>query len=181
MSKTETATQSNKKRGWIFDEILKVGQLEAAMEHNDEEICNLYNDMHNNAGEIKEIERITDELSKNHAIITLDYENRVNCLNDIFDAIEGSNRHYYCQVKHRATVFVKAAENYHARKCDPRAEQSLIKAGKSLALTCSLAFGFEPMDCLRCLSDSLSTKIGEFDGELQLSVLSEDNAPKSEK
>ena len=30
----------------------------------------------------------------------------------------------------------------------------------SLALTCSLAFGFEPMECLRCLSDSLASKLG---------------------
>lgn len=176
-----TKDPSIKKRGWIFDEILKVGQLEAAIEHNDEEICNLYNELDDNSGDIKEIERVTDELSKNQAIINLDYENRVNCLNDVFDAIEGSNRHYYCQVKHRATVFVKAAENYHARKCYPSAEQSLIKAGKSLALTCSLAFGFEPMDCLRCLSDSLSTKIGEFDDVATLMTLDEPAEAKSKK
>lgn len=163
------------KRGWIFDEILKVGQLEAAMEHNDEEINNLYNDLHNNSGDIKEIERVTDELSKNKAIIQLDYENRVNCLNDIFDEMNG-DRHYYCQVKHRALVYVKAAENYHARKCHPNAEASLVAAGKSLALTCSLAFGFEPMDCLRCLSDSMSTKIGEFDDHLVLAVAEPDEA-----
>ena len=175
MSKNPNPT----KRGWIFDEILKVGQLEAAMEHNDEEICNLYHEMNDNGGDLKEVERITDELSKNHELIALDYENRVNCLNDIFDAVEGSNRHYYCQVKHRATVIVKAAENYHARKCRPEAEDSLVKAGKSLALTCSLAFGFEPMDCLRCLSDSLSTKIGEFDDVATIMTL--DESPEKPK
>lgn len=145
------------KRGWIFDEIIKVGQLEAAMSHNDEQICNIRSAMEE-AESAVEISKLADELEANLEIIKLDYENRVNCLNAVFDAIPGSDRHYYCQVKHRATAYVIAGENFHARGCDADAEDSLFAAGKSLALTCSLAFGFEPMACLRCLDEALRKK-----------------------
>lgn len=146
------------KRGWIFDEIVKVGQLEAAMGHNDEQICNLYSDMEEKGDDPKALEKIANELSVNYEITRLDYGNRVDALNGIFDAVPGSDRHYYCQVKHRATAYVIAGENFHARGCTPEAERSLVQAGKSLALTCSLAFGFEPMQCLRCLDEALKSK-----------------------
>lgn len=146
------------KRGWIFDEIVKVGQLEAAMGHNDEQICNIYSDMEAVDGDTEELAKKATELNTNYELIVIDYDNRVDSLNSIFDAVPNSDRHYYCQVKHRATAFVIAAENFHARGCTPEAEQSLVKAGKSLALTCSLAFGFEPMQCLRCLDEALKSK-----------------------
>lgn len=145
------------KRGWIFDEIVKVGQLEAAMGHNDEQICNLYSDM-DNLEKPEDAQKIADELNTNYEITRLDYGNRVDSLNGVFDAVPGSDRHYYCQVKHRATAYVIAGENFHARGCTPEAERSLVLAGKSLALTCSLAFGFEPMECLRCLDEALRSK-----------------------
>lgn len=145
------------KRGWIFDEIVKIGQLEAAMGHNDEQICNLYSDMEN-LEKPEDAQKIADELNTNYEIIRLDYDNRVDSLNAVFDAVPDSDRHYYCQVKHRAMMYVIAGENFHARGCTPEAEQSLVKAGKSLALTCSLAFGFEPMECLRCLDEALRSK-----------------------
>lgn len=146
-----------KKRGWIFDELVKVGQLEAAMGHNDEQICNLYSDMEG-AETPEELEKIADELNVNYEIVRIDYRNRVDALNSIFDSVPGSNRHYYCQCKHRAMAYVIAGENFHARDCSPEAEKSLIAAGKSLALTCSLAFGFEPMQCLRCLDEALQSQ-----------------------
>lgn len=145
------------KRGWIFDEIIKVGQLEAAMGHNDEQICNLHQELEEN-DDTERVAKIADELNTNYEITRLDYGNRVDSLNGIFDAVPGSDRHYYCQVKHRAMAYCIAGENFHARGCTPEAEQSLIQAGKSLALTCSLAFGFEPMECLRCLDEALRSK-----------------------
>ena len=158
MSKKEQDSQTTNKRGWIFDQLMLVGQIEAGMCHNDEEICNLYSDMDNHADNPDEIQKIADRLNTNLELIKNDYSDRVDALNQVFDAVEGSDRHYYCQVKHRATRFVLAAENYHARGCNPEAEGNLVAAGKALATTCSLAFGFEPMQCLRCLDEALKGK-----------------------
>lgn len=149
------------KRGWLFDQILLVGQIEAAMEHNDEQICNLYHDLDESGGEPKTVERITDELNANMEILGIDYENRVDLMNDMFEAIKQSDKHYWCQLKHRAMVYVKACENFHARGRNPRAGNAMRRAGRSLAYTCSLAFHMEVMDCLRCLSDSLSEQTEE--------------------
>lgn len=157
MSKNDT-TPSEVKRGWIFDQLMLVGQIEAGMCHNDEEISNLYADMDNNADDPDEIQKIAEKLNTNIELINEDYLDRVDALNQVFNAVEGSDRHYYCQVKHRATRFVLAAENYHARGCSPEAERNLVAAGKALATTCSLAFGFEPMQCLRCLDEALKGK-----------------------
>lgn len=154
--------QSEVKRGWIFDELIKVGQLEAAMGHNDEQICNLHqqlDDAEVYSRDEDELQKIAEELNTNYELIKLDYANRVDCLNGIFDAVPSSDRHYYCQVKHRAMAYVIAGENFHARNCCEEAERSLVQAGKSLALTCSLAFGFEPMECLRCLDEALKKHI----------------------
>ena len=140
------------KRGWIFDQLILVGQLEAAMAHNDEEVHNIRVALENGNEDPTEL---ADKLSLNEDLIKLDYENRVDSLNDVFDSVEGSDRHYYCQVKHRATAVVIAGENFHARGCPAGAEESLHRAMKSLALTCSLAFGFEPMECMRCLDEAL--------------------------
>lgn len=148
--------KNEKKRGWVFDQLMIVGDLENAMCHNDEQICNIHSDMENSEDDIDALEKKAGELSMNYNIVALDYENRVDALNQVFDAIPGSDRHYYCQVKHRAAAFCKAAENFHARGCSASAERILVNAGKSLALTCSVAFGFEPMACLRCLDEALS-------------------------
>lgn len=151
--------EQKQKRGWIFDQLMLVGSLEAGMNHNDEEICNIYNKLAYEEDE-EVVTKLSDQLNQNREIISMDYLNRVDTLNQIFDAVEGSNRHYFCQIKHRATTYIMAAENYHARGCCKEAEDILVKAGEALALTCSLAFGFEPMDCLRCLSDSLAKMTG---------------------
>ena len=151
--------EEQKKRGWIFDQLMLVGSLEAGMNHNDEEICNIYNKLAYEEDE-KEIEDLTNQLNANREILDKDYFNRVDALNQIFNAVPNSNRHYYCQIKHRCATYIMAAENYHARHEDKESEDILKEAGESLALTCSLAFGFEPMDCLRCLSDSLAKNEG---------------------
>ena len=148
-----------KKGGWIFDQLMVVGELEAAMNHNDEEICNLHESIEGST-DPKEVEQLADQLNSNYEIIKIDYKARVDALNQIFDAVDGSNRHYYCQLKHRAALFVMAAENFHARNGSPEAERTLVEAGKSLALTCSLAFGFEPFSCLRCLDEKITEVTG---------------------
>ena len=76
---TEAEFQSFKqKRGWIFDEIIKIGQLEAAMGHNDEQICNLYSDMEN-TDDPDGLSKVADQLNTNYEIIRIDYRNRVWC------------------------------------------------------------------------------------------------------
>lgn len=150
-----------KKRGWVFDQLMIIGSFEAGMNHNDEQICNLYYELEGEEDE-KRITELTDEIAQNREILDTDYFARVDALNDLFDAMPNSDRHYYCQVKHRATTFILAAENYHARNGDPKAENTLRSAGKSLALTCSLAFGFEPMDCLRCVADSMAKVVPQL-------------------
>ena len=151
--------KEHKKRGWIFDQLMIVGSLEAGMNHNDEEICYIYDQLAYEEDE-KTITKLTDQLNANREILDKDYFNRVDALNQVFNEIPNSDRHYYCQIKHRCATYVMAAENYHARHEDSESEKILIEAGMSLALTCSLAFGFEPMECLRCLSDSLASKLG---------------------
>lgn len=151
--------REHKKRGWIFDQLMIVGSLEAGMNHNDEEICNIYNQLAYEGGEAV-VTKLADKLNANREILDKDYFNRVDALNQIFNEVPGSDRHYYCQIKHRCATYVMAAENYHARHENAESEKILVEAGEALALTCSLAFGFEPMDCLRCLSDSLADKLG---------------------
>lgn len=155
MSKKETT--SSEKRGWVFDQLMIVGQLEAAMGHNDEEICNLYTEMDNNADNPDEIAKITQKLSAIMDIIKSTYPTRVDAQKQIFDVMEG-DMHSWCLVKHLATAYVTAGENYHARNCDPDAERVLVKTGEALAMACSLAFGFEPMSCLRCLDETIKGK-----------------------
>lgn len=148
-----------KKRGWIFDQIMLVGDLENSMGHCDEQICNIHSDMEVDGGDSDKMTSDASHLTGNYQLINIDYENRVDALNQIFDEVEGSDRHYYCQLKHRAAAYCKAAENFHARGCSEEAERVLVRCGQSLALTCSLAFGFEPMQCLRCLDEALSKNI----------------------
>lgn len=151
--------QPQPKRGWIFDQLMIVGDLENAMGHSDEQICNIHSDMEVDGDSTEKMNRDAHHLNANYEMIEIDYENRVDALNQIFDEINGSDRHYYCQVKHRAAAYCKAGENFHARGCSPEAERILVRAGKTLALTCSLAFGFEPMDCLRCLDEALNKNL----------------------
>lgn len=153
-----TAMNDAQKRGWIFDAILQIGQIEAGMEHSDEQICNIYHDMKENDGDLATIEALTEELVDNRALLELDYEDRVSLQNMVFDTIPDSNKHYWCRLKHAATAFAKAAENYHASKLHPEFEMHLVRAGQRLAIICSRAFGMQVMDCLRCVSDSLSVQ-----------------------
>ena len=149
--------KSDEKRGWIFDQLMIVGQLEAAMGHNDEEVCNLYQEMDLNADKPEEITKIADKLNAIIEIVKATYPIRTDAQKQIFDAMNG-DMHQWCLIKHLATAYVTAGENYHARDCDPDAERVLTKTGEALAMACSLAFGFEPMSCLRCLDEAIKAK-----------------------
>lgn len=157
------------KRFWVLDELIKIGHLEAAMSHSDEQICNVNHDQEQNGTDIKKLEELAKEGDYHRELIALDYENRTGCENDLMDMMKGNSKDW-CYLKHHATAFVIAAENYHARGCDPCAERSLILSGKALALCVSHCFGFEAMDCLRCLGESLASKYGKDTNVLSPSV-----------
>lgn len=151
--------EAPQKRGWIFDQIMIAGDLENAMGHSDEQICNITSDMEVDGEDMAKMDKHVHHLNVTYEMINIDYANRVDALNQVFDAVPESDRHYYCQVKHRAAAYCKAGENFHARGCTADAERILVRCGKTLALTCSLAFGFEPMDCLRCLDEALDKNL----------------------
>lgn len=146
----------NNKRFWVLDELIKIGHLEAAMSHADETICNLEQDLESST-ELGDVEKIAKEQDYSRQTIRLDYENRTLCEDSIMDETHG-NKKDWCLLKHHATAFVIAAENYHARDCCSEAERSLILSAKALALTASHCFGFEIMDCLRCVGDALNAE-----------------------
>lgn len=162
------------KRGWIFDLLMDIGHAEAKLTHQDENICNDYHDMKENAGDEKEVERLIDDLSARHEVEELVYKSRAADLDFLFDVIPNSNRHWLCDVKHDAARFVIGAETYHASGFDPRLEETLVMKGRILALTCSKAFGFEVMDCLRCLNDALNAKLDFDQRPLRYEVLKEE-------
>lgn len=154
----QTAKPDNKRRGWIFDQILLVGQIEAAMEHIDEETCNIYSDLENIDDDTEAAQKI-DKLSNLKKLVEKLYELRVKCMNDIFDSVPDSDKHSWCLLKHTALVYAKAAENWHARKQHPEAENEMVMAGKALAMVCSIAFNLDLMECLRCLDEQTSSNI----------------------
>lgn len=148
------------KRGWIFDLLMDIGHAEAKLTHQDENVCNDYHDMKENSGDVKEVERLVDDLSARHEVLELTYQSRAKDLDFLFDCIPSSDRHWLCDVKHDAARFVMGAETYHASGFNPALEETLVLKGRILALTCSKAFNMDVMDCLRCLNDALNAKMG---------------------
>lgn len=151
---------TSEKRGWLLDQIMLIGHYEAALTHDDEQICNLEHDKEANSGEIKEIERIANEVNFRTQLMAMHYEARKQAELDIFEHFLDIDKKKWCDIKHAAAAYVLAAEVYHARDFEPAAERNLIMAGKALAFLISYTFGFEPMDCLRCLSEAINEKEG---------------------
>ena len=116
--------------------------------------------MEENSGDVKEVERLVDDLSARHEVLELTYQSRAKDLDFLFDCIPNSDRHWLCDVKHDAARFVMGAETYHASGFNPALEETLVLKGRILALTCSKAFNMDVMDCLRCLNDALNAKMG---------------------
>lgn len=182
MAEESTPIEVNQstKRGWIFDELMKIGHLEAKLTHQDENICNLYHDMDENSGDKEEIERLVEDLSARHEVERLTYGNRAMSLDHLFSSVPNSNRHWFCDVKHDAAAFVLAAETYHASGFDPDLERSLVYCGKTLAISCSKAFNMEVMDCLRCVNDALNAQLGFDQNEIATEVIAVAPEPTSE-
>lgn len=146
--------KTNPKRGWVLDQIVLIGQTEAALSHIDERISDLWHDLDNLANTDTE-DKIIVELSNLYDLTKTLYDLRVEAEEQIFDAFPDADRTKWCLVKHLATAYATACENFHARQCDSNAEKVMIKSGEAMAKTTAMAFGFEPFGCFRCLSEAM--------------------------
>lgn len=144
------------KRGWVLDSVVMVGHMEAELCHIDERISDLNEQVENSVDDLDKAQKMADEIATLNELHASIYEARVKAMNDIFSSVPGSNDKYYCLLKHAAMAYIVACENAHARKGSTAAYESAISASQTLATVCSLAFGFEPFSCIRCLSDRLN-------------------------
>lgn len=148
------------KRGWVLDQIIIIGQTEAALGHIDERISDIWQDL-DNASLGTETDKLADELFILYQLEKDLYALRVEAENQIFDAFPDADRTKWCLVKHLAMNYAVACENFHARDCHPDGEQVMLKAGRAVTTASALAFGFEPFGCFRCLSEAMDAKNAE--------------------
>lgn len=148
------------KRGWLLDQLMLIGHYEAELTHDDEQIVNIHHDLENSSGDLQEVGRLTDELNFRENLTNLHYEGRAKAEEDVFNAFPGLDidKKKWCDCKHSCAIYILACETYHARDLDPVAKENMIIAGKALTMLVSRTFGFEPMDCMRCLNDAMVTK-----------------------
>lgn len=156
--------ENNAKRGWLLDQIMLIGHYEAALTHDDEQICNIYNDLKANSGSLEEVEKLTDELNFRKNLSKIHYESRAIAEQDIFESFRDIDKKKWCDIKHAAATYTLAGEIYHARNYSPSAETNLVQAAKALSYLISYTFGFEPMECLRCFNDAMMAEENEEEG-----------------
>lgn len=147
------------KRGWVLDQIIIIGQTEAALGHIDERISDIWTDMENMEDDSTS-QSMVDELSDLYDLEKTLYDLRVDAENQIFDAFPNADRTKWCLVKHLSMDYAVACENFHARTCHPDAERVMLKAGEAVAKASAMAFGFKPFGCFRCLSEAMDAENG---------------------
>lgn len=128
MQKQKNTNKTN--RGWVVDQLLIIGHLEATLSHLDEYVIarNEYADL-------------GEEV----------YEARKTVMEDLLK--EAKDPGLWCVIKHLATAYVMAEEVCHAREFDSETEILMTGIGDSLAGAAELALGLEKTACLRCLSE----------------------------
>lgn len=146
-------TQGN--RGWVTDQLILIGQYEAQMSHIDEKLNDIWTDFENHGDNEALMEKRTQELAVLYEIQKDLYTARKEAEQQIFDVFPEADKTYWCLIKHAATSFVIAEENFHARGCDSQSESVMLKAASNLAKTTGLALRFEPYGCLRCLGEQI--------------------------
>lgn len=117
-------------RGWVVDQLLTIGHLEAALSHLDEFAI------------------ARDDYTE---LATAIYEARKIVMEDLLD--EAVDRKLWCVVKHLATAYVMSEEVCHAREYDRESEIIMTGVGDVLAGVAEMALGLEKTECLRCLSE----------------------------
>lgn len=142
------------RRGWVMDQLMLVGQLEAAMGHIDERITDLWIQLEGEE-DTDAISKISNELSALYDTQRGLYDARVAAETAIFDAFPNADRTKWCLVKHLSMAYAIASENFHARDCNENSEQTLRATSAALGEVTSLALGFEPYGCLRCLDEAI--------------------------
>lgn len=125
------------KRGWVLDEIIRIGHIEAALSHIDELISD---------------DEITDDAKSDLEWMTKKlYKERVDIMKNLSN-VQNAEPKYWCLLKHCATDFVIACENRHSVGVD------ISLSSENLSFACSLFFKFSPTGCLRCLDERLEGK-----------------------
>lgn len=157
--------ENAQKRGWVVDQIMLVGQLEAAMGHNDERLNDLQQQLENGVEEDMAT-KITDELSSLYEMQRELYDLRVEAQEGIFAAFPVVDHTKWCLVKHLACAFIIASENFHARGCSAESEQVMLKSASALGKAVSMALGFEPYGCLRCLGEAIAGVSNETEANI---------------
>lgn len=145
------------KRGWVLDQIVIIGQTEAALGHIDERLSDIWQDL-DNADDNTNVDALAREMNDLYELEKDLYALRVEAENQVFDAFPDADRTKWCLVKHLAMNYAVACENFHARDCHPDAEQVMLKAGSAVAKASAMAFGFAPFGCFRCLSEAMDAK-----------------------
>lgn len=155
----EKPNKASTKRGWVLDQLIIIGQTEAALGHIDERISDIWTDMENMEDDANS-QKLIDELTNLYDLEKTLYDMRVEAENQVFDAFPDADRTKWCLVKHLSMAYAVACENFHARECNPDAEQVMLKAGEAVAKASAMAFGFEPFGCFRCLSEAMDKQNG---------------------
>lgn len=122
--------QAKTSRGWVVDQLLTIGHLEAAMSHLDE-FAIARNDYTELAADL--------------------YETRKTIMEDLLD--EADDKQLWCVIKHLAAAYVMSEEVCHAREYDSESETIMTSVGDTLAGVAEMALGLERTECLRCLSE----------------------------
>lgn len=148
-------------RGHVMDTLLLVGHLEALLSHCDERISNLKHDMKEGLESAEDAAEMADELNHQVEIAQYTYQARKALMDGLFKQFPKVDEKAWCELKHIACAYVVASEIYHARDFNPEAESCMAFMAEELALVVSRAFGFDPMNCLRCLDERLKEPIKE--------------------
>lgn len=149
-------------RGWALDQLILIGQYEAQLTHIDEKLNDLWEVANNDIEDEEKRLKAVDTIGTLYEIGRGIYAARKEAEEQIFSAFPEAEKTFWCMVKHAATAFVIAEENFHARGFDADSEQVMLQAAETLGKVTGLALGFEPYGCLRCLSDAMK---GEKDAE----------------
>ena len=163
-----TTKKDNGNRGWVLDQLIMIGQYEAQLSHIDEKLNDLWEALSNETDNVDEMQRLTNVLSGLYEIGRGIYDARKQAEDQVFAEFPEADKTFWCLVKHAATAFVIAEENFHARGFSAEAEKTMLSAAENLGKTVSLALGMDLYGCLRCLDEQMK---GGGDAKTEIATL----------
>lgn len=150
-----TTTNKAQGRGWVLDQLILIGHYEAQLSHIDEKLNDLWEMVNSETEDMKKREKGVETISTLYEIGRGVYAARKEAEEQVFAAFPEAEKTFWCMVKHAATAFVLAEENFHARGFDADSERVMLEAAENLGKVAGLALGFEPYGCLRCLDEAI--------------------------